>query len=341
MFSLVLLFLLIGKCIGHTSGPPYGTCKSFSTGHPSYGINADCTAKVSFLKQGLAVTCYTPGETYTVQVTGSKQFNGILLQADSGILTAVNSNFRKVTNGPCDNAVSHRDKLQTTSVNVSFVAPSSGPAKITLRYTIVFSYSEALENKYSSIAVCAKPTSLPAAAGKTSSILAPSSVPVSKSTRVMTIVPTPAFSGSASTGLMAASSAPMPSPSPSIAVSSPSLSATPTVSSTSVESSTAEKCNSSYYMTDERRKYVSPKDGSTYDCALTELLTQISCEPSCQSATGKRLCCDYGRSTNVTKNFECTDTRSFAKIIVELPVARYVRCVCSVAPSEGSCSRKK
>lgn len=65
MFSLVLLFLLIGKCIGHTSGPPYGTCKSFSTGHPSYGINADCTAKVSFLKQGLAVTCYTPGETYT------------------------------------------------------------------------------------------------------------------------------------------------------------------------------------------------------------------------------------------------------------------------------------
>lgn len=209
-----------------------------------------------------------------------------------------------------------------------------------------------------------KPTSLPAAAGKTSSILAPSSVPVSKSTRVMTIVPTPAFSGSASTGLMAASSAPMPSPSPSIAVSSPSLSATPSkcisffhmrngrmtpftvyihtaVSSTSVESSTAEKCNSSYYMTDERRKYVSPKDGSTYDCALTELLTQISCEPSCQSATGKRLCCDYGRSTNVTKNFECTDTRSFAKIIVELPVARYVRCVCSVAPSEGSCSRKK
>ena len=271
------------------------------------------------------------------------------------------------------------------------------------RYTIVFSYGEALENKYCSIAVCAsptsvrrlictsltrhactplfsqRPTSLPAAA-KTSGVLAPSSVPVSKSTRLVTIVPTSSFSSASAstgtyTGSIDASSAPMPSPSPSIAVSSPSsLPTTPskcdcamtpygrirvcthackqavsdsdlllfyTAASSTPNESTADKCNSSYYLTDERQKYVSPDDGNTYDCALTELLTQISCEPSCESNDGKTLCCDYGRSTNVTKDFQCIDTRSFAKITVQLPVTRYVRCVCSVAPSGGSCSRKE
>eukprot|EP00731_Ephydatia_muelleri_P015713 Em0009g137a len=278
MFSLVL-FLLIGTCLGYSFGPPYGICSTFLTGHPLISATKDGTVKILLLKQGLAASCYTPGEAYTVQVTGSKQFNGILLQADSGVLDlAVNyNNLQKVACGPCDNTVSHRDKLRTTSLNFSFVAPRSGPTKVTLRYTIVFSYGEALENKYCSIAVCASPTSRPTslpAAAKTSGVLAPSSVSVSKSTRLVTIVPTSSFSSASAstgtyTGSIDASSAPMPSPSPSIAVSSPSsLPTTPTASSTPNES-TADKCNSSYYLTDERQKYVSPDDGNT--CPLLDM----------------------------------------------------------------------
>ena len=98
----------------------------------------------------------------------------------------------------------------------------------------------------------------------------------------------------------------------------------------------ADKCNSSFYMTDERQKYVYPDDGMTYDCALKELLRQPSCETTCDSS-GKAICCEYGRPTNVTRQFQCINTNTFAEITVYLPVVRYVRCV----PSGDSDVRKK
>mmetsp|Transcript_18566 Transcript_18566/g.41153 ORF Transcript_18566/g.41153 Transcript_18566/m.41153 type:complete len:273 (+) Transcript_18566:760-1578(+) len=130
MLRVVVAYIALAS--GYSSGGPSSRC-SGPPGAPGHGSQQGGTGgySISLMDGQTAVTQYTPGQSYTVQISGDT-FKGFMVNANGGSLAAASG---QMLSGVC---LTHSSPVDKTIQNFAWKAPASG--NVTFGVTIVQSY---------------------------------------------------------------------------------------------------------------------------------------------------------------------------------------------------------
>ncbi|XP_040216118.1 putative ferric-chelate reductase 1 isoform X2 [Rana temporaria] len=140
-FALIFLAWFSVGVDAYGNGLVTAACSSMM---PQHGASAQTSSSPYILT--LSKTTYSPGEKITATLTsssGSTQFKGFLIQARSASDTTpwgsfqVTSDAQTLTCTTAADSVSHASSSRKTSLQVTWIAPTSTTANIQIRATVV------------------------------------------------------------------------------------------------------------------------------------------------------------------------------------------------------------
>lgn len=145
---LALLALFAESIWAFPSGAPIGACaRIFPVGHG--GSSQDLATIPYTLDISAFGSGYVPGQTYTLTLSGTVQFRGLLVQARSmaddspvGSFTADDGGVTRLSScDRADSAITHTSRSDKTSVDLSFTAPTAGTGPLRFRFAVVRTFS--------------------------------------------------------------------------------------------------------------------------------------------------------------------------------------------------------
>ncbi|KAM5148174.1 putative ferric-chelate reductase 1 isoform 2-T2 [Mantella aurantiaca] len=202
-FGLIFLAWFSIRADAYSNGLVTSAC---STMMPDHGASAQVSSSPYILN--LAKSTYSPGEKITITLTstsGSTPFKGFLIQARSGTDSTPLGSFQVTTTDAqtltcttAASAVSHRSMSQKTSLQVTWVAPTSTTADIQIRATVVQAERTFWTNVSSKLSYMTVPSNTASSTTSTTTTTSGSTVSTTTTTSSSTVNTTTTTSSSTS-----------------------------------------------------------------------------------------------------------------------------------------------